>query len=109
MKLRLFKNKNINKIEFIGKEIQSLINSEFEKVNNEPDKDSPLNQLGLRNGLEIINEYIIVREFGLAFEHVLYMVYETGIKIDKSSSEIIIELSKKMNIPIDHIQEQLKK
>jgi len=98
-----------DKIESIGKNVQSLIDSEFQKVNNEPEEDSPLNQAGMRDGFEIINEYNSEGEFGLAFEHILYMIHETGIEIDEALSELITELGEKMNISIDHIQKQLRK
>lgn len=99
----------MGKIERIGKNVQSLIDFEFQKVNDEPEEDSPLNQAGMRDGFEIIKEYNSEGEYALAFEHILYMVHETGIMIDKASSGLIIELGKKMNISIDHIQKQLRK
>ncbi len=109
MKLNFFKNKTADKIDTIGKKVQSQIDSEFQKVNNEPEEDNPLNQAGMRNGFEIINEYNSVGEFGLAFEHILYMINETEIQMDDNSSELIKELGEKMNISIDHIQNQLRK
>ena len=109
MKLNFLKNQTADEMEHIGIKVQSLINSEFQKVKNKPEEDSPLNQAGMRNGLEIIKEYNSEREFGLAFEHILYMIHETGIEIDKASSELITGLGEKLNISIDHIQKQLRK
>lgn len=107
MKLKFFKNSTKNKIETIGKEVQALINIELQNSQN-LDSQNPLNQVGMANGFEIINEYNSVREYGLAFEHVLYMIDETGIKVDKTSSELIKEMSKEMSISINHILSQLK-
>ncbi len=108
MRLNFLKNETKDKIESIGKNVQSLIDSEFQKVNNKPKEDSPLNQAGMQDGFKIINEYNSEGEFGLAFEHILYMIYETGIEIDEASLELITELGKKMNISIDYIQKQLE-
>ena len=86
MGLNLFQNRIVNKIETIGNEVQALINAEFKKVNDKPKVDSPLNQAGMKDGLDIINEYNSVGEYGIAFDHVLYMIHETDISISESSS-----------------------
>lgn len=109
MGLGIFKNNIAKKIATVGKEAQSLIDLEFQKINYEPESNSPLDQEGMKNGFEIISEYNSVGEFGLAFEHILYMIHETEIVMSKPSSELMVELSKKMNISIDHIQNKLKK
>lgn len=109
MGLKIFNNNIAKKIETVGKEAQSLIDLGFQKINYLPQSNNPLNQEGIKNGFEIINEYNSVGEFGLAFEHILYMVYETEIEMSKSSLKVIMELSKQMNISIDHIQNKFNK
>ncbi len=54
MSLNFLKNETKDKIESIGKNVQSLIDSEFQKVNNKPKEDSPLNQAGMQDGFKII-------------------------------------------------------
>jgi len=103
------KNKTESKITIVGKEVQSLIDIELSKVDLEINTESPLNQLGMKNGFEIISEFNSQREFGLAFEHVLYMIYETELEIDKTISALIIEIGEQINVSTEHIQKQLKK
>lgn len=52
----------IKQIEIVSKEIQSLVDFEFQKVNYKPDSESALDQAGLKNGIYIINEYNAVGE-----------------------------------------------
>ena len=106
MRLNFFRRKTESKIEILGKEVQSLIDAEFQKVNYKPNNGSPLNQLGMRNGFEIISEFNSEGAYEIAFEHILYMIQETNIMLGKSASELIIELSERMNIPVEHIQNQ---
>ena len=109
MGLRFLKNRTASKIESVGKEIQSLIDVEIKNSNFEIENNSPFNQAGMLDGLHVVNEYNSVGEYGLAFEHVLYMIHETGLKLNKQSSDIINDLAREMNISIDHIENQLIK
>ena len=45
------------------------------------DEAGPLNQLGLRDGFSIVEGYIDHGECGVAWEHLFYMVNETGVSL----------------------------
>jgi len=98
-------NKNIQKIECLAKEVQNLVDKEFQKINYKLEPNSPLDQLGLQDGLNIIHEYTAVGELGVALEHILYMVHETGIKLGKPSHELVFELCKELQIFNNYLQE----
>lgn len=48
--------------------------------------DSGLDQVGLRDGLEHVEEYVEVGEWGLALEHLLYMLYDTGVELTEEDA-----------------------
>lgn len=98
-------NKNIQRIEYIAKEVQNLVDKEFQKINYKLEPNSPLDQLGLQDGLNIIHEHTAVGELGVALEHILYVVYETGIKLGKPSHELLFELCKELQISSSYLQE----
>jgi len=108
MSKNIFKSQIRKKIETVATEIQSLVNEEFQRDLNQHIKNSALQQAGLKNGKEIIDEYSVNFEYGLAFEHLLYMIDETGITVSQSSSTLLFELSEEMNLSIDEIKSQLK-
>ncbi len=53
---------------------------------NTPAPGSTLDQEGLRNGKEIVSDYFTHGEVGLALEHLVYMIIETGIEILPNTS-----------------------
>lgn len=66
-------------------EAQRLLNAEFAKCNNQPSPGSALDQAGLQNGKEIVMDYLSHGESGVALEHLVYMVQETGIAISEET------------------------
>ena len=108
MNLELFKNKFQEKIIIVAAEVQGKVNMEFQKLADKLDEDSPLNQVGLRDGFEIVKAYSDEGEYGVAFEHLLYMIDETGVLISKASSKLILEMSEQFDIPVNDIEGQLK-
>ena len=55
----------------------------------EPKHDSPLAQLGLRDGLAIVQEYLRHGELGAAFEHLAYMVNEPSLSLSEPARQDI--------------------
>jgi hypothetical protein len=52
---------------------------------------SALDQLGLRDGLQIVEEFIRYGELGVALDHLRYMISEADLQL---SSESLADLSK---------------
>ena len=75
-------------------EIQKLVDAEFVKIAWQPDPDSPLNQVNLLGGDRIVHDYLAHGEVGLAFDHIKYMVDETGINLAPNFRAKLIEISK---------------
>ena len=97
-----------HEINEVAQEVQFLVDAEFRKVNDIPPPGSNLEQLGLRDGIVTIKEYTQAHEFGIAFEHLLYMIEETGISLSPRSSEAIRKISADLNLSIAHVEHQLK-
>ena len=79
-------------------EVQGLVDQEFTKVNNNPLPGSNLDQAGLKGGREIVLDYLNHGEIGIALEHLLYMVEETGIMVSKDTIKKIVKVSDQLGI-----------
>ncbi|MCB1202166.1 MAG: MafI family immunity protein, partial [Leptospiraceae bacterium] len=84
----------------LTKEIQKKIDLEFEKVNNKPIPGSNLDQLNLKDGVSTVHEYLSHNEFILAFEHLFYMIEETGIPILSGEFAELLQISEILKINI---------
>lgn len=82
----------------LASEIQSLVDDEFRKCNDIPLPDSALDQAGLRDGKEVVINYVNFNEFGLAVEHLIYMVSETGIDLTPQTRNELQEVADRMRI-----------
>lgn len=80
-------------------EVQILIDQEFAKIDNKPKPGSNLDQIGLRDGKEIILEYIAVGEYAIALEHLDYMIKETNIPILEKTREDIFQTATNLQLP----------
>ncbi|MEL6687959.1 MAG: hypothetical protein AAFP97_10095 [Pseudomonadota bacterium] len=67
------------KLRFLTSEIQTLVDAKFEEIEGEIPTDSPLSQVNLLTGDQVVYGYLADGEFNLAFHHLKYMVDETGI------------------------------
>ena len=83
----------------IAEYAQGLVNLEYERVNWTPEPESALAQEGLRNGLDVVEDYLAHNEPGVAFEHLLYMIEETGVALDKKYQTRLAELAKTLGKP----------
>ena len=79
-------------------EIQDLVDQEFTKVNYNPLPGSNLDQAGLKGGKEIVMDYLNHGELGIALEHLIYMVEETDVRVQKETMKKIIKASKELGI-----------
>jgi hypothetical protein len=71
--------------------VQMLVDLEFQKVGDKLPPGSALDQEGLRNGRDIVKEYIDHGEAGLALEHLVYMFHETGVNISEATRKLIVD------------------
>ncbi|MDQ2799979.1 MAG: MafI family immunity protein [Armatimonadota bacterium] len=62
-------------------EVRALMAQRFAQVGGTPEPGSDLDQCGLKDGAEIVRDYMAHNEWGLALEHLCYMVEETGLPI----------------------------
>ena len=51
-----------------------------------------LDQAGLRNGLQIVDDFLRHNEFGCAFEHVVYMLVEPEIELTQAQFEEVVAI-----------------
>jgi hypothetical protein len=70
-----FENKDKLTISRLVSEIQDSIDDLYLKEPNNP----TFEQEGFINGSNIVKEYIDQGEYGVAIEHLIYMVYESDI------------------------------
>lgn len=67
-----------------AQEVQAKLDALYAQL-GVPIPDSPLDQAGLRDGLEIVEDYVRHGEFGVALEHLVYMICEPEIAISPDS------------------------
>ena len=70
-------------------EVSSLIDAAFAAVNYKPAAGSALDQAGLTNGKEIVEDYLRHGEPVVAFEHLLYMIEEPGLTLSAEGSALL--------------------
>ncbi len=81
---------------------QELVNQEFDRVGT-PQPGSALDQLGLRDGLEIVRDYLQHGEAGVAFEHLLYMVKELDLVLPADTYALIEQEGDKLGLHAQHL------
>jgi hypothetical protein len=75
----------------VATEAQRRIDDAMASMTASEIKGSRFDQGGLRDGLEIIEHFVRVGEFGVAFDHVRYMVTETEIPLSSTSARFLEE------------------
>ena len=83
----------VSMIKMVTPEIQSLVDLEFAKLLGEPEPGSALDQVNLKDGDKIVYDYLEHGEAGVAFDHLIYMVEETGIEVAPYLRETLFEIS----------------
>lgn len=81
------------------KEVSELMLIAYEQLNSVPE-DHALAQAGLRNGAEIVLDYVDHGEAGVAFEHLLYMINEPSLVVSEKGMKILARIAKTLNMPI---------
>jgi len=89
---KLFKRDNpAKKIQQWSERISALINNNGELKNK-------IGQVGILDGEITINEFIENNELGLAYEHLTYMILESGIYLTEEQINGISELAEKLGL-----------
>lgn len=87
-------NKTSQNIYKLADKIQTLIT----RLRDKDKKNEAFTQEGMLNGSIIVQEYLNEGEFGIAIEHLLYMVYESGISYPKDIIEELLDLANKYKV-----------
>ncbi len=74
--------------------VQSLITKLYEKA---PDNVT-FEQAGMRNGLEVVADYLKHSEVEIALEHLLYMINESDITCPSDVKENLSKITKKYKL-----------
>ncbi len=90
----------LKSLQDIAIEVQRLIDIEFANCNNNPPTGSVLDQIGLKDGKEIVLDYLNHREIGLALEHLMYMIKETDLPISAEIAQKLKSTALEMNMEI---------
>lgn len=83
----------------VAAEAQALINEAIGTMTASEIDGSAFDQLGLRDGAMIVEEYLRAGDLDLAFEHLLYMVNETGIPVSLTSMQFLTETATALRLP----------
>jgi len=70
----------------------------FEAVGGAPVAGSALDQAGLRDGVETVEDYLGHGEAGLALEHLIYMIHEPPLAISDSTYAVIAQAGQQMKM-----------
>lgn len=81
----------------ITPEIQKLVDLEFAKTGGAPDARSTLDQVNLKGGDLIVYDYLDFGEAGVAFDHLTYMIDETGIEPTKNQLLLVADIHRKLS------------
>lgn len=82
----------------VANELQDLINTELAKVIGEPSPDHPLYHRGIRDGKQIVIDYSNHGEYGLALEHIFYMIEELDLSVSGGLRDQILDLANELDI-----------
>ena len=86
-------------------EVDALMSQAFAAVGFSPDPGSALEQIGLRDGAEVVLDYLDHGEPGLALEHLIYMVREPSLPISRGTFFLIDRAGRAMGITPETWQE----
>lgn len=68
------------------------------ELNTREPKNETFQQTGMLDGGLVIDEYLNAGEWGLATQHLLYMVYESEIEFDSSHLKELEQIARQFGI-----------
>lgn len=80
--------------------VQLFVDMELAKCNDQPKEGSNLDQLGLRDGKSIVEDFLNHNEPGLALEHLVYMIEETDMVLSEEVRTQIKMIAQAMHMNI---------
>ena len=87
----MFKKKKIRRLSLIA---QSLITD----LHSTHPSDDTFDQLGILDGHSTVADFLDHNEWGLALEHVLYMVHESNIDFPSEDLSVLNSLAEKLGV-----------
>ncbi|GEQ87416.1 hypothetical protein ULMS_29240 [Patiriisocius marinistellae] len=96
----LKKNRDLIKIfqKSLKKEIAELSNDILNTVWSNRIEQSNFESLGIKNGKQIIAEYLENREYGIAYEHLAYLITECEMELSVEQKNRMDKIAYKMNV-----------
>ena len=79
-------------------EISTLMSIAYDQLGPVPE-DHALAQAGLKNGGEIVLDYVDHNEAGVAFEHLLYMINEPPLVVSEKCVKVLARIAKSLKMP----------
>src|SRR5215813_13841868 len=79
-------------------EVMMLVRKAFEEAGGTPAPGSALDQAGLRDGEEIVHEYLVHGEPGVTLEHLVYMIEELEVAVSRSTYGLIERAGRAMSM-----------
>lgn len=68
-------------ISHLAEVVQNKVDKLYKELNSKESIKEIFKQSGLLNGKRIIDEYLEYNEYGIAIDHLLYMISETKIQL----------------------------
>jgi hypothetical protein len=90
-------------------EVKFLMERAFVEVDGLPNPGSDLDQLGLKDGVSIIEEYLDHREIALALEHLIYMIISGCLPISLITFNFIKQAGQDLRVDTKLIKEVINK
>lgn len=75
-------------------DVEPLMQAAFDAVGGSPEPGSTLDQVFLRNGREVVVDYLTHGELGLAVDHLMYMVEEPPLHLGDDTRRRLAEASR---------------
>lgn len=96
--LNFFNNNDLSKsLPYWAKKVWTLIDEN-------PELKSKIDQAGILNGNQIIAEYLENQEWGLAYQHLSYLIRETGIYLTPEEIGKVSQIAPKLGVEIPDLQ-----
>jgi hypothetical protein len=81
----------------------------FTEVGGVPDPGTDLDQLGLKDGVSIVEDYLDQREVALALEHLIYMIISGHLPISFATFNFIKQAGQELKVDTKLIKEVTNK
>lgn len=94
------RNKPTDLLLELADRVQTRLSGMFDRI-GKPESGSGLDQAGLRDGQDVIENLVRHGEGRLAAEHLLYMIVEAGLRLSASDQESMLSVCRSFGIGPD--------